>query len=42
LLFCACSIAISRVLLGLHFLSDVVAGAVIGMLLGFASYSMLG
>ena len=42
LLFCACSIAISRVLLGLHFLSDVVAGAGIGMLLGFASYSMLG
>jgi len=42
LLFCACSIAISRVLLGLHFLSDVVAAAAIGMLLGFASYSMLG
>ena len=40
LLFCACSIAISRILLGLHFLSDVVVGAAIGMLLGFASYAI--
>ncbi len=40
LLFCAFSIAISRVLLGLHFLSDVVAGAAIGGLLGLASYSL--
>lgn len=34
LLFCAVSIAISRVLLGMHFLSDVVAGAAIGTALG--------
>ena len=40
LLFCACSVAISRVLLGLHFLSDVLAGAAIGMLLGFSSYAV--
>lgn len=39
-LFCACSIAISRVMLGLHFLSDVVAGAAIGVALGFASYAI--
>ena len=30
LLFCALSIATSRILLGMHFLSDVVAGALIG------------
>jgi len=41
LLFCACSIALSRILLGLHFLSDVLAGAAIGALLGLASYSLL-
>lgn len=41
LLFCAASIAISRVMLGLHFLSDVVAGAAIGLVLGFASYAIL-
>jgi undecaprenyl-diphosphatase len=41
LLFCACSIAVSRILLGLHFLSDVLAGAAIGALLGYASYSLL-
>jgi len=33
LLFCAASIAASRVLLGMHFLSDVLAGAAIGTLL---------
>ena len=34
LAFCALSIALSRVLLGMHFLSDVLAGAAIGWLLG--------
>ena len=38
LLFCAFSIAISRILLGMHFLSDVMAGALIGSALGFAAY----
>ena len=37
LLFCALSIAASRILLGMHFLSDVVAGALIGTGLAFAS-----
>ena len=36
LVFCAVSIAASRVLLGMHFLSDVLAGAVIGTLLALA------
>jgi len=34
LLFCAISIATSRVILGMHFLSDVLAGAAIGVTLG--------
>jgi undecaprenyl-diphosphatase len=38
LFFCAFSIAISRVLLGMHFLSDVIAGAVIGTILGYSAY----
>ena len=33
LMFCALSVAASRVLLGMHFLSDVVAGAAIGAVL---------
>jgi undecaprenyl-diphosphatase len=33
LLFCAISVAASRILLGMHFLSDVLAGAAIGTLL---------
>jgi undecaprenyl-diphosphatase len=40
LLFCAFSIAISRILLGMHFLSDVVAGCSIGALLGYLSYQL--
>jgi undecaprenyl-diphosphatase len=36
LLLVAMSIAASRVILGMHFLSDVLAGSAIGMLLGFA------
>jgi undecaprenyl-diphosphatase len=39
LLFCALSIAVSRVLLGLHFLSDVVAGSLLGALIGYFVYS---
>jgi undecaprenyl-diphosphatase len=38
LLFCALSIAASRILLGMHFLSDVVAGAVIGTALGYLGF----
>jgi undecaprenyl-diphosphatase len=38
LLFCALSIALSRILLGMHFLSDVVVGALIGTGLGYAGY----
>ena len=37
LLFCAMSVALSRILLGMHFLSDVIAGGVLGTLLGYAS-----
>ena len=35
LLFCAISVAASRILLGMHFLSDVVAGAFLGAGLGY-------
>jgi len=41
LLFCALSIGASRILLGMHFLSDVVAGALIGTALGYASFLLL-
>ena len=37
LFFFAFSIAVSRIVLGMHFLSDVVAGALVGALLGWAS-----
>jgi undecaprenyl-diphosphatase len=37
LMFCAVSIAASRILLGMHFLSDVLAGMAIGSLLAFAA-----
>ena len=40
LLFCAISIAISRILLGMHFLSDVAVGAILGSGLGLVSYSL--
>ena len=40
LLFCALSIAVSRLLLGMHFLSDVVAGCLIGTALGYGSFLM--
>ncbi len=35
LLFCAASVAASRILLGMHFLTDVLVGAVIGSSIGF-------
>ena len=41
LLFCAASVALSRILLGMHFLSDVLAGASIGGLLGYAAAQLL-
>ncbi len=41
LLFCAVSIAISRVVLGMHFLSDVIAGSGIGALLGYAAFVII-
>src|SRR5215470_15289181 len=37
LFFMAISIAVSRIVLGMHFLSDVLAGAVLGVALGCAS-----
>jgi undecaprenyl-diphosphatase len=41
LLFCAVSVAVSRVLLGMHFLSDVVVGSMIGTILGYSSYLVM-
>jgi undecaprenyl-diphosphatase len=38
LLFCAFSIGISRILLGMHFLSDVVVGGSLGAALGYVAY----
>ena len=35
LCFCAASVALSRVLLGMHFVSDVIAGAILGGALGY-------
>lgn len=40
--FLALSVAASRILLGMHFLSDVVAGALLGAALGFGAYATLG
>ena len=41
LLFCAVSVAASRILLGMHFLSDVLAGAAIGTVLAFGATAIL-
>jgi undecaprenyl-diphosphatase len=41
LLFCAISVAASRILLGMHFLSDVAAGGVIGVGLAYGSVWLL-
>ncbi|MDX2153952.1 MAG: phosphatase PAP2 family protein [Bryobacteraceae bacterium] len=40
LLFCALSIALSRILLGMHFLSDVLVGALLGGALGYAAFAI--
>lgn len=40
LLFCAFSIAVSRILLGMHFLSDVVVGSGLGAMLGYGAYML--
>jgi membrane-associated phospholipid phosphatase len=40
LFFVAFSIAVSRIVLGMHFLSDVLAGIVLGVALGCASITM--
>jgi len=41
LIVCASMVAISRIILGMHFLSDVVTGAFIGSFLGYAAFSLL-
>ena len=41
LLFIAGSIALSRIILGMHFLSDVLAGALLGVGLAYASLALL-
>jgi len=42
LILCALSVAASRVLLGLHYLSDVLAGMVIGTAIGLAAFHWAG
>ena len=37
LLFCAVSIAVSRIVLGMHFLSDILAGGLIGSAVGYSA-----
>ena len=41
LLFCAFSIAVSRIILGMHFLSDVLAGSLLGASLGYAAVALI-
>ncbi len=41
LFFCAVSVALSRILLGMHFLSDVIAGGAIGAILGYSAAILL-
>jgi undecaprenyl-diphosphatase len=39
--FCAASIAVSRILLGMHFLSDVLAGSLLGIAIGYWAAGLL-
>ena len=41
LIFCAASIALSRIVLGMHFLSDVIVGALIGSGLAYGAVRLL-
>ena len=41
LIFCAVSVAMSRVVLGLHFVSDVIAGSLMGAGIGYATYRLM-
>jgi undecaprenyl-diphosphatase len=41
LLFCAVSVALSRIVLGMHFLSDVIAGSAIGAALGYSAFLLV-
>jgi undecaprenyl-diphosphatase len=41
LMFCAWSIAASRIILGMHFLTDVLAGATIGGLIAFLATHLM-
>jgi undecaprenyl-diphosphatase len=41
LVFCAASVAVSRIILGMHFLSDVLAGAAIGAGLAMAATALV-
>jgi undecaprenyl-diphosphatase len=41
LLFAACCIAVSRIVLGMHFLTDVLAGMTIGVWLGVCSFQVV-
>jgi len=41
LLFCALSVAVSRVLLGMHFLRDVIVGSLMGIGLGYSAALLL-
>ena len=38
---CAFSVAISRIVLGMHFLSDVVVGSGLGVILAYCSYAIV-
>jgi undecaprenyl-diphosphatase len=40
LLFCALSVALSRILLGMHFLSDVVVGSCLGAMIGYCVFNI--